>query len=46
MPTARYDCLVVVLSTNAYEMMVVGGTIKNLTNTDVVELLPVELLPV
>ena len=39
MPTARYDCLVVVLSTN--EMMVVGGTIKNFTNTDVVELLPV-----
>ena len=44
MPTARYDYLVVVLSIN--EMMIVGGTIKNLTNTDVVELLPVELLPV
>ena len=37
MPTARYDYLVVVLSTK--EMMVVGGTIKNFTNTDVVEIL-------
>ena len=34
MPTARYDYLVVVK-----EMMVVGRTIKNFTNTDVVEIL-------